>query len=283
MLFAERERETELTNAVIQNDIKKVEELKKDSHHVLEKNSLGFNGVELARFLDRKECLQILEPPSKKTFKVKIKNDSKYSILSQEEFENLFHIKYLRSLKFETYQQFKTVVHSCLKAFKQKLEIELLTPELLKKYENSNEIFSLRGQYYKEKIYNAYTTPFTLQWINETLGYGLFADHDLKKGDYIGSYCGKIRRSAFWLLQNNYSIFYPNRGVFTYLIDGEAEGNEMRFINHSSNPNLVPLAAADRGLVHCIYLANKKIAKGEQLLWNYGKDFWASREPPQEI
>ena len=90
--------EPPLILAVIHNEIDKVIQLKENRDQVLAKNILGFNSIEIARYLDREECLNILDPQPKKTFKVMPKDSSELVIFTLEEFQNFFDIHYLTRL-----------------------------------------------------------------------------------------------------------------------------------------------------------------------------------------
>lgn len=284
MLFGKLENETLLTEAVINNDVEKVRKIKDHKDQVLAENWLGFNGIQLAKYLDRQECLELLEPPIKKTFKVQPKGSSNQETFTEEEFNDLFGIRYLRHLKFRNYKIFKQVIKSCNKIFFKKVgDRRITTAKILKDYESKPELFTLRAQVFANEIGCGYSAPITIEWIDDTIGYGVFADRNIKKGEYVGEFVGEIRRTAFWLKQNTYSVFYPNQAWQSFCVDGSVEGNEMRFSNHSYLPNLNTVVAAENGLIHSIFLAEKDISKGEQLTWNYGEEFWSNREPPQEI
>jgi SET domain-containing protein len=61
------------------------------------------------------------------------------------------------------------------------------------------------------------------------------------------------------------------------------KGNLTRFINHSIHPNLKPIHVFYEGFYHLIFLALRRIEKGTQLSYDYGKNYWYIREKPVEL
>lgn len=104
-------------------------------------------------------------------------------------------------------------------------------------------------------------------------GLGLFTGEDIEWGQRIIEYQGQQitekevrRRQRFYdsigftcLMQ-----FSDGRGV-----DGSVGGNESRFINHSTKPNIGALRENEWGIV---FYSLDDIAKGEELTFNYGFD-----------
>ena len=104
-------------------------------------------------------------------------------------------------------------------------------------------------------------------------GLGLFAGEDLEWGRRVIEYQGQhlsekevTRRQKFYdsigftcLMQ-----FSDGQGI-----DGVVGGNESRFINHSTEPNL---GALREGARRIIFYSLDDIVKGEELTFNYGFD-----------
>lgn len=186
-------------------------------------------------------------------------------------FKEKFHIKYLKTLRFENKEAFHKVLEACPWLFKSSLFGDSLR-ELAEKYQ--------------DEISKGYFTDVTIDWINETLGFGLFTNKDLKKGDYIGEYLGDVRRLyRFHPETNYYCLAYPQApwAIRLYVIDSKEAGNESRFINHSFTPNLDMKIANENNLMHILLFANQDIPKGTQLTLNYGKDFWRGKPTPINI
>lgn len=136
------------------------------------------------------------------------------------------------------------------------------------------------------------------------LGYGIFLHPNakpIKKGAIIGSYSGKV--SLFPQSEPGESVYsfapvfdirlskdkqklfdpkkrYHPRRLYSMDIDAEKTGNFIRFVNHSSKPNLVAylfrIPNNPYGLtpspIEVIYLSDKTIYPGEQLLISYEGD-----------
>lgn len=123
---------------------------------------------------------------------------------------------------------------------------------------------------------------FYVKYISKTKGFGLFADENIEKGDYVCEYIGNIitkneaeQKIHFNLINQrpNYILQlkeeYPNIIISTY-IDSEKYGNLSRFINHSCEPNLdFEIIRINSFIPHCAFFANKKIYAGEEITFSY--------------
>ena len=137
------------------------------------------------------------------------------------------------------------------------------------------------GAYYSKEIMSGYEPDLLIAWIDNELGYGVFAEHDILARAYVGKYTGMIRRRNFWKDRtNNYCFDYAIGGVRSspYVIDAQKWGNIARFINHSDDPNLETGAVYCHGIMHVILYALRPIAKGEQLCYDYGERYWSRRD-----
>ena len=105
-------------------------------------------------------------------------------------------------------------------------------------------------------------------------GLGLFAKVPMKKGDCIIEYIGEIINEAE---ANNRAGRYLFQTSKDRHIDGTTRKNIARYANHSCRPN----AEVDiiRGRVF-IY-AKKKILPGEEILYDYGKEYWDEHIKPK--
>lgn len=100
-------------------------------------------------------------------------------------------------------------------------------------------------------------------------GLGLFTTTFFNKGDLVIEYTGETitneeadRRGGKYLFELNDK----------YTIDGKGRENISRYINHSCKPNCFPELNEDETRVF-IY-AKKKISSGEEITYNYGKDYF---------
>jgi SET domain len=107
-------------------------------------------------------------------------------------------------------------------------------------------------------------------------GNGLFAVSDLRPGQFVGEYTGVAEESVSRHWNNPYTFQFRSGGV----MNAENYGNEMRFINHSErNANLQPVHIDVDGHEHIALIVNKPIHAGNELLYNYGKNYWTHLKP----
>jgi uncharacterized protein len=99
-------------------------------------------------------------------------------------------------------------------------------------------------------------------------GYGLFADQDIKKGEKIIEYIGKILlgKEAEDIKANMY-LFEVSRNK---TINGQVRWNKARYINHSCIGNSE--SEIIKGRVYII--AKKNIKNGEEITYDYGEEFF---------
>ncbi len=142
------------------------------------------------------------------------------------------------------------------------------------------------GKRYAPQILAAYIPAVSVRFIDENVGYGLFAEEPISAGSYVGEYTGIVRRNDRRHFEplNNYCYEYPVPDSIgrSHVIDATA-GNLTRFINHSYTPNLQSTHVFLDGFYHLIFLALHPIQKDTQLTFNYGKNYWYIRSSPQKI
>ena len=106
-------------------------------------------------------------------------------------------------------------------------------------------------------------------------GLGLFAKGPIKKGELVGEYWGEVitedeanRRGGKYLfeLENDHAI------------DGKTRKNIARYINHSCSPNCEPEEDVKKQRV--FIKARRNIKEGEELAYNYGKEYWVTHIKP---
>lgn len=122
---------------------------------------------------------------------------------------------------------------------------------------------------YGDAISNRQVIPQRIQFINDQVGHGSFALVDVAPGQMVGEYTGNIceQDGALGKYAWNYS---PTDSYPEILLDATCAGNEMRFINHDSRPNLAIERVVFGGMWRLIYVAKTPIKAGAQLLTNYG-------------
>lgn len=151
--------------------------------------------------------------------------------------------------------------------------------------ENRAEFIQLTN-HYQQALKEGYIAPLTLNFINETVGYGVFSLQETKKGEFIGEYTGVIEFSSEVIapvesgerhFASDYAWDYP--GCFGYeeitlQLNALSASNEMRFVNHSFKPNCDVEHTVIDELWRIFFVANRDIAKGEQFLVSYGEEYW---------
>ncbi len=142
------------------------------------------------------------------------------------------------------------------------------------------------GRRWQDQMSAAYIPAVSVRWLGDSLGHGLFCEEMLEEGSYVGEYTGRIRvnNRRYFEPLNNYCYEYPVPDDLgrSHVIDA-TEGNLTRFINHSFEPNLRPVHVFYEGFYHLIFLALKRIEKGTQLCYNYGKNYWYIRGEPLNL
>lgn len=242
-----------LHQAVLKEDLATLRLMREDSSLKKEKDNDGYTAIELARYLDRIQCLKVLREWNPSKLKVCLRNDPTAQIeLNEAGIAELLGFHYVPTLVFQTYDFFLETLANCPLTFK------------------------------FHRKYLPFSPPdVVVKWIDETVGYGLFSEGSIPKGTIIGEYAGKVRRLYPEKPDpNGYCAHYPtkwwSRGTYT-VIDAETEGNELRFINHNDKPNLKSAWAYDRGLMHLLFIVKQDISPGTQLTINYGPDYWQFR------
>lgn len=190
--------------------------------------------------------------------------------VSIEDFENLTQVSFIPYLDFENFSLF--------------FKVQKNVQKLLKKKEIPPEQLWL-GSYYRSEILNPPLPDVVLRWIDPQIGWGVFAGKDFKKREYISEYGGKLRKKGRLDSKNAYCFEYIIApGIYTsYTIDAREQGGIGRYINHSAKPNLLTTLATVDEINHVIFIAKEPIPKGEQLLYDYGADYWKSRSVPQTL
>lgn len=98
-------------------------------------------------------------------------------------------------------------------------------------------------------------------------GIGLFAEGEIKRGDFIIEYYGNIVSDDeadevggkyLFRLENEKTIL------------GNQKKNLARYLNHSCKPNAYAEMDGDRIFIY----AKRKIMPGEEITYHYGKEYW---------
>lgn len=99
------------------------------------------------------------------------------------------------------------------------------------------------------------------------IGLGLFTSRRISKGDLVIEYTGKLLSNAEADYLNSRYLFQVNR---RWTIDGSGRENLSRYINHSCRPNCIAYTSRLKVFIY----AKRNIAPGEELSYDYGKEYF---------
>ncbi len=140
-------------------------------------------------------------------------------------------------------------------------------------------------QKYGSQLESGQGAPVFLEWVSDTVGWGVFAERSLPEGALVGEYAGVLKRAqevppvkdAKGHYLSDYAWNYPDElpDGTEFEIDAYHEGNAMRFVNHSFSANCVVDHTLVEGLFVTFFRTLKPILAGEQLFVDYGEEYWA--------
>ncbi len=99
-------------------------------------------------------------------------------------------------------------------------------------------------------------------------GFGLFAEKDIKKGDWIIEYVGIVRPNKEVEGNTTKYLFEVNNRI---TIDGSPRWNTARYMNHSCKKGN---AESDIIKSRVYVKAIKNIEKGAEITYDYGKEYF---------
>lgn len=132
-------------------------------------------------------------------------------------------------------------------------------------------------------INQQYQAPLYLKYINQKVGYGVYANEHIHANDIIGEYTGKVisqqnvltksvkERTYIMEIVGCLAGYYWPESLY---IDACEAGNFTRYINHSYTPNVMGKQIFDGKWWHILLVAGCEIAQDQQLLIDYGKNYW---------
>lgn len=120
--------------------------------------------------------------------------------------------------------------------------------------------------------------------INKVIKYGIFTSNEIKEGQIIGIYTGRIENtdpnknySKAWRYPISY-ILKNEFGIDSLVLDAtNNKGNLLQYINSSPKEvdfNLDCWEILLYEKLFIAYVANKDISKGEELLIDYSEEYW---------
>lgn len=108
---------------------------------------------------------------------------------------------------------------------------------------------------------------FNLLVKRSSAGLGLYAGEAIAKDSCVIEYVGKEISEAEQYTNKSRYLFEINSKK---TIDGRARSNTARYINHSCRPNCEPIIHKNRVFIFAI----KNIKPGEELVYDYGKEYF---------
>jgi len=107
----------------------------------------------------------------------------------------------------------------------------------------------------------------TLRVGKSATGLGLYTEEPIEKGGFIIEYVGPVLTLKESNERGGKYLFETSKNRF---VDGTARSNTARYINHSCKPNCeVEIRSG-----HILVFALRKIQPGEQLAYDYGKEYF---------
>ncbi|HSE56753.1 MAG TPA: SET domain-containing protein [Candidatus Paceibacterota bacterium] len=100
-------------------------------------------------------------------------------------------------------------------------------------------------------------------------GLGLFTTKPIKKGTFIIEYVGEMLTADQANERGGQYLFEINS---KWTVDGSSRKNLARYINHSCRPNCE--TDTNERTKRIFVTAIKNIKEGEELFYDYGKEFW---------
>ncbi len=116
------------------------------------------------------------------------------------------------------------------------------------------------------------TTYYTVK--RSSAGLGLFARKEIKKGDRIIEYVGTMLTADQANQKGGQYLFEIST---RRTIDGTTRKNTARYVNHSCIPNAEAIIEGSQVFIY----AKRKIVPGEEITYDYGKEFFNTYIKPK--
>jgi len=238
---------------------------------IMEK-SFGFSLLEKKEFLSWINYVKKWDTFEKDSSKViPIYKGSEKIVSSVQDYEDVLGIEYLPFLKYASPKVLFWIEKKCKKAD----ENNLITKGQ-----------KWLGTFYDKELSSYFLPNLSIRFIDDQIGYGVFAESDLKPNTFIGEYTGLLRKREKRRDQKNSYCFEYLIGetIDTPLtIDARDQGNHTRFINHANDANCDLILIFNYEVMKIIIYTNRFVSKGEQITYDYGTDYWRKREDLQDL
>lgn len=113
--------------------------------------------------------------------------------------------------------------------------------------------------------------------------YGVFAKREIPAGEILGEYVGRIYyfssscKNKTKFSEYKWTIVHPH---YTLVIDSQYGANELSLINDyrgiADSANVTPSLIPHNGCRYFSYVTTKTVHVGEELLVDYGSQFWSA-------
>ena len=140
--------------------------------------------------------------------------------------------------------------------------------QLLMKEQNNKTLYGMNSAKTAPR-----KTPYSLRVMRSDAGLGLFTNDSIKSGKFVIEYHGHLlsddeaeKKGGKYLCEINSK----------WTIDGTPRKNIARYINHSCRPNCEAVAQGK----HVFVYARRGIKSGEELTYDYGKEYWVDYIKP---
>lgn len=84
----------------------------------------------------------------------------------------------------------------------------LESPFACSRYQNDKDLYDTLSEEYKQNVIENTLLPMSIRWISPEVGYGVFAEQDIEKGQFVGIYGGIIRLRNL-AVDKDYAWSYP--------------------------------------------------------------------------
>ena len=155
------------------------------------------------------------------------------------------------------------------------------SPYYLENCEEFDHLTALYGP----SILNTSLADVSIRLVGPEVGYGLFAESDLAAGAFVGEYTGVIQtgREAYpdesdgKGYETDYTWDYPDAWYEDVLFEINAlkKGNELRYVNHSFEPNLVVEHTLLENRWVIFFITGQAVKAGTQFTVDYGEEYWS--------
>lgn len=252
-IAADRNGQSLLHLAILQEQTPWVKRLASDTHLKQRRSHFGLTPFELARFLYKNSYATLLAGSDTDVYRL----EPNISMDEQEKKFTQISCPIFSSEKvlYEVLEQSRKAKHQ-----------DVIPPEKI-----------WMGIYFDKEIRTGLNPRLSVRYIDPEIGYGVFSEQKIPSCSFVGEYVGIIKERSRHLLKDKiYCMRYNcwQGGRRQFIIDAETHGNYTRFINHSTKPNLALQSVYWRGVPRMVFISLKEIPEGAQLTFDYGKSFW---------